>query len=240
MSQKVDVFILSFCLFINKASRKIIFVILQVWAHISKQNANCKLILFISLHSNNEHFISHIYQIIWCFHLRFLLFYNKASKEANDHMSKKGMMLAFNATLLLSLAFISIRWADLSILAIGEVLIRNRKKTSYSYQVGANFMFSFVSIAKPGKHFLIETDEEDGQPENGPVPNDYAGELLFYRTCCVSFSKWCDDSKVNIFVLQCKSFGNWDDLVSFLNKTITAVLGGSKAFWTMLKKLHNL
>ena len=128
MSQKVDVFILSFCLFINKASRKIIFVILQVWAHISKQNANCKLILFISLHSNNEHFISHIYQIIWCFHLRFLLFYNKASKEANDHMSKKGMMLAFNATLLLSLAFISIRWADLSILAIGEVLIRNRKK----------------------------------------------------------------------------------------------------------------
>ena len=99
----------------------------------------------------------------------------------------------------------------------------------------SNFMFSFVSIAKPGKHFLIETDEEDGQPENGPVPNDYAGELLFYRTCCVSFSKWCDDSKVNIFVLQYKSFGNWDDLVSFLNKTITAVLGGSKAFRTMLK-----
>ena len=48
-------------------------------------------------------------------------------------------------------------------------------------------MFSFVSIAKPGKHFLIETDEEDGQPENGPVPNDYAGELLSYRTCCVLF-----------------------------------------------------
>ena len=63
------------------------------------------------------------------------------------------------------------------------------EKTSHSYQVGANFMFSFVSIAKPGKHFLIETDEEDGQPENGPVPNDYAGELLFYRVCCVSFSK---------------------------------------------------
>ena len=63
------------------------------------------------------------------------------------------------------------------------------EKTSYSYKLGASFMFSFVSIAKPGKHFLIETDEEDGQPENGPVPNDYAGELLFYRTWCVSFSK---------------------------------------------------
>ena len=60
-------------------------------------------------------------------------------------------------------------------------------------------MFSFVS--KPGKHLLIETDEEDGQLENGPVPNknnknvefrsakfnNYAGEFLFYRTCCVYF-----------------------------------------------------
>ena len=30
-------------------------------------------------------------------------------------------------------------------------------------------MFSFASIAKPGKHFLIETDDEDGQLENGSV-----------------------------------------------------------------------
>ena len=30
-------------------------------------------------------------------------------------------------------------------------------------------MFSFVSRAKPGKHFLIETDDEDGQLEIGSV-----------------------------------------------------------------------
>ena len=30
-------------------------------------------------------------------------------------------------------------------------------------------MFSFASRAKPGKHFLIETDDEDGQLENGSV-----------------------------------------------------------------------
>ena len=32
-------------------------------------------------------------------------------------------------------------------------------------------MFHFVSSAKPGKHFLIETDDEDGQLENGSVLN---------------------------------------------------------------------
>ena len=30
-------------------------------------------------------------------------------------------------------------------------------------------MFSFTSRAKPGKHFLIETDDEEGQLENGSV-----------------------------------------------------------------------
>ena len=30
-------------------------------------------------------------------------------------------------------------------------------------------MFSFVSRAKPGKHYLIETDDEDGHLENGSV-----------------------------------------------------------------------
>ena len=30
-------------------------------------------------------------------------------------------------------------------------------------------MFSFVRRAKPGKHFLIETDDEDGQLEIGSV-----------------------------------------------------------------------
>ena len=30
-------------------------------------------------------------------------------------------------------------------------------------------MFSFVSRGKPGKHFLVETDDEDGQLENGSV-----------------------------------------------------------------------
>ena len=30
-------------------------------------------------------------------------------------------------------------------------------------------MFSFVSRAKPGKHYLIETDDEDGQLEIGSV-----------------------------------------------------------------------
>ena len=45
-------------------------------------------------------------------------------------------------------------------------------------------MFSFFSSAKPGKHFLIETDEEDGQQENGSAQsNDYAGEFLFFITC---------------------------------------------------------
>ena len=31
---------------------------------------------------------------------------------------------------------------------------------------------------------MIETDEEDGQQENGSAKsNDYAGEFLVYRTC---------------------------------------------------------
>ena len=30
-------------------------------------------------------------------------------------------------------------------------------------------MFSFVSRAKPGKHYLLETDDEDGHLENGSV-----------------------------------------------------------------------
>ena len=30
-------------------------------------------------------------------------------------------------------------------------------------------MFSFASRAKPGKHFLVETDDEEGQLENGSV-----------------------------------------------------------------------
>jgi len=48
---------------------------------------------------------------------------------------------------------------------------------------GAKFMFSFASRAKPGKHFLVETDDEDGQLENGSVlqqGSDYAGEFLFF------------------------------------------------------------
>ena len=52
---------------------------------------------------------------------------------------------------------------------------------------GAKFMFSFTSRAKPGKHFLVETGDEDGQLENGSVlqqgstkGNDYAGEFLFF------------------------------------------------------------
>ena len=46
----------------------------------------------------------------------------------------------------------------------------------------AKLMFSFVSRAK---HFLIETDDEDGQLENGSVlqqGSDYAGEFLFFFT----------------------------------------------------------
>ena len=30
-------------------------------------------------------------------------------------------------------------------------------------------MFSFASTAKPGKHLLVGTDDEDGQLENGSV-----------------------------------------------------------------------
>ena len=30
-------------------------------------------------------------------------------------------------------------------------------------------MFSFVRRSKPGKHFLVETDDEDGHLENEPV-----------------------------------------------------------------------
>ena len=65
-------------------------------------------------------------------------------------------------------------------------------------------MFSFASTAKPGKHFLLETDDEDGQLENGSVQagsvanendknrsakgNDYAGEFLFLQNLfCLSF-----------------------------------------------------
>ena len=53
-------------------------------------------------------------------------------------------------------------------------------------------MFSFASRAKPGKHFLVETDDEDGQLENGSVlqqGSDYAGEFLFFlqNLFCLSF-----------------------------------------------------
>ena len=30
-------------------------------------------------------------------------------------------------------------------------------------------MFSFASTAKPGKHLMVQTDDEDGQLENGSV-----------------------------------------------------------------------
>ena len=74
--------------------------------------------------------------------------------------------------------------ADLSVLTTGDKIIRIREKTPFSFELEAKFIFSFVSSAKPGKHFLIETDEEDGQQENGSAKsNDYAGEFLFYRTC---------------------------------------------------------
>ena len=59
-------------------------------------------------------------------------------------------------------------------------------------------MFSFFSSAKPGKHFLIETDEEDGQQENGSAKsNDYAGEFLVYRTCLA-----VQDSSISDLVTQ--------------------------------------
>ena len=52
---------------------------------------------------------------------------------------------------------------------------------------GVKLMFSFVSSAKPGKHFLIQTEDEDGQLENGSVLNKNAGtdtcKLLFFKTC---------------------------------------------------------
>ena len=50
-------------------------------------------------------------------------------------------------------------------------------------------MFSFVSIAKPGKHFLIETDEEDGQLENGSVPNKNVEFILCYKILLISAMK---------------------------------------------------
>ena len=58
-------------------------------------------------------------------------------------------------------------------------------------------MFSFASTAKPGRHLMLETDDEDGQLENGSVQagsvanendknrsakgNDYAGEFFFTK-----------------------------------------------------------
>ena len=72
-------------------------------------------------------------------------------------------------------------------------------------------MFSFASTAKPGKHMLLETDDEDGQLENGSVQagsvanenyknrsakgNDYAGEF-FYKTSLVNlFTKFTGNRK---------------------------------------------
>ena len=33
-------------------------------------------------------------------------------------------------------------------------------------------VFSCVSTARPGKHFLIETEDEDGELDDGPVSNE--------------------------------------------------------------------
>ena len=73
-------------------------------------------------------------------------------------------------------------------------------------------MFSFASTAKPGKHLLVGTDDEDGQLENGSVQagsvanendnnrsakgNDYAGEFFFYKTSLVNlFPKFTGNRK---------------------------------------------
>ena len=70
------------------------------------------------------------------------------------------------------------------------------KQAALLNQVGSKVDISFASRAKPGKHFLVETDDEDGQLENGSVQagsvlnendknrsakgNDYAGEFFFF------------------------------------------------------------
>ena len=71
-----------------------------------------------------------------------------------------------------------------------DVFYRFREKQAVQSNCvgrGDKLMFYFVSSAKPGRHFLIETDDEDGQLENGAVLNKNAGtdtcKLLFFKTC---------------------------------------------------------
>ena len=136
----------------------------------------------------------HIYKMIGRIHLRFLPLCKQGKQKGNNRLSKKRTMLTFNTLLLFSLAFISIRfkqiWASCIIVMVCDGFLSLSGKTGCSVKLcgkGVKLMFSFVSSAKPGKHFLIQTEDEDGQLENGSVLNKNAGtdtcKLLFFKTC---------------------------------------------------------
>ena len=71
---------------------------------------------------------------------------------------------------------------------------------------GVKLMFSFVSSAKPGKHFLIQTEDEDGQLENGSVLNKNAGtdtcKLLFFKTCFFVCAVVCQHGCMKVSFFQ--------------------------------------
>ena len=106
--------------------------ILPVLAHIFQRNILCKFILFISLHSDKGPLPWHIYQMIGRIHLRFLPLYKQGKQKGNNHLSKKRTMITFNALLLFSLAFISIRfkqiWASCIIVMVCDCFYRFREK----------------------------------------------------------------------------------------------------------------
>ena len=67
------------------------FEILHLWANISKQNANCKLIPFISFHSDNELFISHVFTKWFdAFISGFCLFITRQVKKQTTTCQRRG------------------------------------------------------------------------------------------------------------------------------------------------------
>ena len=61
------------------------------WANISKQNANCKLIPFISFHLDNEHFISHVFTKWFdAFISGFCLFITRQVKKQTTTCQRRG------------------------------------------------------------------------------------------------------------------------------------------------------
>ena len=93
-------------------------------------------------------------------------------------------------------------------------------------------MFSFTSRAKPGKHFLIETDDEDGQLENGSVQagahmNERMNEALKQWHEAVAHK---DDENEELAALNlARAMGRERELIEKVEREETCKKG--KAYW---------